>query len=124
VIVVGVVVIVVGTSADYCVPVNQPLIFYFPCENSETICREEFENRCTMNNYIGIGVDAQMAAVDFHHAKMRDDHLFDSNKGKQNQARATSWYGMLGSKPTAQVEQRRHLLHCVVNRRRSNYVYT
>ena len=86
---------------------NFPL-HIIPCDAvpiSNYTCREEYEDRCTMNNYIGIGVDAQMAAMDFH-AK-RDDH---GDKGKTNQARATSWYGMLGSKPTAQVESRRH--HC------------
>lgn len=65
--------------------------FYFICKT-----REGFFERCVMNNYFGIGIDAKIS-LDFHHK--REEHP----EKCRSRTRNFMWYGVLGSKQWYQV---------------------
>ncbi|XP_042639221.1 diacylglycerol kinase kappa [Orycteropus afer afer] len=70
----------------------------------ETIC---FKERCVMNNYFGIGLDAKIS-LEFN--TRRDEHPGQYNSRLKNKM----WYGLLGSKELLQrsykkLEERVHL---------------
>lgn len=58
--------------------------------------REGFFERCVMNNYFGIGIDAKIS-LDFHHK--REEHP----EKCRSRTRNYMWYGVLGSKQWYQV---------------------
>lgn len=58
--------------------------------------REGFFERCVMNNYFGIGIDAKIS-LDFHHK--REEHP----EKCRSRTRNYMWYGVLGSKQWLQV---------------------
>lgn len=60
----------------------------------ETIS-EGFYEKCVMNNYFGIGIDAKIS-LDFH--LKRENHP----KSCQSRAKNYMWYGVLGSKQLLQ----------------------
>lgn len=60
------------------------------------IFREGFFERCVMNNYFGIGIDAKIS-LDFHHK--REEHP----EKCRSRTRNYMWYGVLGSKQWIQV---------------------
>lgn len=60
------------------------------------LCREGFFERCVMNNYFGIGIDAKIS-LDFH--LKREEHP----EKCRSRARNYMWYGVLGSKEWLQV---------------------
>ncbi|XP_006913468.1 diacylglycerol kinase kappa [Pteropus alecto] len=71
---------------------------------TETIC---FKERCVMNNYFGIGLDAKIS-LEFN--TRRDEHPRQYNSRLKNKM----WYGLLGSKELLQrsyrkLEERVHL---------------
>lgn len=53
--------------------------------------REGYFERCVMNNYFGIGIDAKIS-LDFHHK--REEHP----EKCRSRAKNYMWYGVLGSK--------------------------
>jgi len=58
--------------------------------------REGFFEKCIMNNYFGIGIDAKIS-LDFHHK--REEHP----EKCRSRTRNYMWYGVLGSKQWLQV---------------------
>lgn len=57
---------------------------------------EGFFEKCIMNNYFGIGIDAKIS-LDFHHK--REEHP----EKCRSRTRNYMWYGVLGSKQWLQV---------------------
>lgn len=68
------------------------------CISFISFSREGFFERCVMNNYFGIGIDAKIS-LDFHHK--REEHP----EKCRSRARNYMWYGVLGSKEWLQVSQ-------------------
>ncbi|KAI5714150.1 hypothetical protein M8J76_011693 [Diaphorina citri] len=62
-----------------------------PLMDPDETLMEGFYERCVMNNYFGIGIDAQIS-LDFHHK--REEHP----EKCRSRARNYMWYGVLGSK--------------------------
>ncbi|XP_063914004.1 diacylglycerol kinase eta isoform X3 [Zophobas morio] len=73
------------TNADTLCAAVSPLI-----DPDETLL-EGFYERCVMNNYFGIGIDAKIS-LDFHHK--REEHP----EKCRSRAKNYMWYGVLGSK--------------------------
>lgn len=57
----------------------------------DVFCRKLFEEKCVMNNYFGIGLDAKIS-LDFN--QRRDDHP----EKCRSRARNRMFYGMLGGR--------------------------
>jgi len=57
----------------------------------DVVCRERFEEKCVMNNYFGIGLDAKIS-LDFN--QRREDHP----EKCQSRSRNRMFYGMLGGR--------------------------
>lgn len=72
-------------NADTLCAAVSPLI-----DPDETLL-EGFYERCVMNNYFGIGIDAKIS-LDFHHK--REEHP----EKCRSRAKNYMWYGVLGSK--------------------------
>lgn len=72
-------------NADTLCAAVSPLI-----DPDETLLEGFFE-RCVMNNYFGIGIDAKIS-LDFHHK--REEHP----EKCRSRAKNYMWYGVLGSK--------------------------
>lgn len=72
-------------NADTLCAAVSPLI-----DPDETLS-EGFYERCVMNNYFGIGIDAKIS-LDFHHK--REEHP----EKCRSRAKNYMWYGVLGSK--------------------------
>ena len=53
--------------------------------------REDYTERCVMNNYFGIGLDAKIT-LDFHHK--REEHPEKCRSRTKN----LMWYGVIGGK--------------------------
>ncbi|XP_071052733.1 diacylglycerol kinase eta isoform X3 [Onthophagus taurus] len=62
-----------------------------PLIDPEETLMEGFFERCVMNNYFGIGIDAKIS-LDFHHK--REEHP----EKCRSRAKNYMWYGVLGSK--------------------------
>ncbi|KAG8333309.1 hypothetical protein J6590_000436 [Homalodisca vitripennis] len=62
-----------------------------PLMDLDETLMEGFFERCVMNNYFGIGIDAKIS-LDFHHK--REEHP----EKCRSRARNYMWYGVLGSK--------------------------
>lgn len=62
-----------------------------PLMDPDEILLEGFFERCVMNNYFGIGIDAKIS-LDFHHK--REEHP----EKCRSRAKNYMWYGVLGSK--------------------------
>ncbi|XP_026681175.1 LOW QUALITY PROTEIN: diacylglycerol kinase eta-like [Diaphorina citri] len=62
-----------------------------PLMDPDETLMEGYYERCVMNNYFGIGIDAQIS-LDFHHK--REEHP----EKCRSRARNYMWYGVLGSK--------------------------
>ncbi|XP_054270503.1 diacylglycerol kinase eta-like isoform X1 [Macrosteles quadrilineatus] len=62
-----------------------------PLMDPDETLMEGFFERCVMNNYFGIGIDAKIS-LDFHHK--REEHP----EKCRSRARNYMWYGVLGSK--------------------------
>ncbi|CAG0918863.1 unnamed protein product [Notodromas monacha] len=78
-----------------------------PLMGVDDFSMEGFDEKCTMNNYMGIGIDAKIT-LDFH--IKREEHP----EKCRSRTRNFMWYGMLGSKQMIQktyknLEQRVHL---------------
>jgi Diacylglycerol kinase accessory domain len=58
--------------------------------------RDLFDEKCVMNSYFGIGIDAKIT-LDFH--MKREEHP----EKCRSRARNYMWYGVLGSKEWLQV---------------------
>lgn len=55
------------------------------------IHREDYQEKCVMNNYFGIGLDAKIA-LEFH--QKREEHPEKCRSRTKNMM----WYGVIGSK--------------------------
>lgn len=65
----------------------------------ETLFSEMMDEKCVMNSYFGIGIDAKIT-LDFH--MKREEHP----EKCRSRARNYMWYGVLGSKEWLQVSVR------------------
>jgi len=75
--------IIVGLLCTHCLS--------FKCVQIDTFCRGHFEEKCVMNNYLGIGLDAKIS-LDFN--QLRDEHP----EKCCSRARNRMCYGMLGGR--------------------------
>ncbi|ESO01875.1 hypothetical protein HELRODRAFT_128981, partial [Helobdella robusta] len=81
-----------GGSKDLSFPLlNVPLLHSQPS-------RDDFYEKCVMNNYLGVGLDAKIA-LDFHNKREEQPHKCRSR------TRNMMWYGVLGGK---EILQRTH----------------
>lgn len=73
----------VSYAYDYTATVHDSMNLYY--------IREGYYERCVMNNYFGIGIDAKIT-LDFHNK--REEHP----EKCRSRAKNYMWYGVLGSK--------------------------